>query len=76
MLFDHSPSQPYNTRLLPAKFPELGRQWNIQNPCQPNPGLRADEKPCTSGVFVFLGATGVAYILKSSIITSHDTKEA
>ena len=24
---------------------ELGRQWNTQNPSQPNPGLRADESP-------------------------------
>ena len=28
---------------------ELGRQWNTQNPSQPNPGLRADESPCISG---------------------------
>ena len=26
---------------------ELGRQWNIQNQCQRNPGLGADEAPCT-----------------------------
>ena len=26
---------------------ELGRQWNTQNPSQPNPGLKADESPCT-----------------------------
>ena len=24
----------------------MGRQWNSQNPSQPNPGLRADESPC------------------------------
>ena len=34
---------------LASRSAELGRQWNTQNPSQPNPGLRADESPCISG---------------------------
>ena len=30
---------------------EFGRQWNTQNPSHPNPGLRADESPCTDHIF-------------------------
>ena len=42
-----APSCPADSAEFPSALAELGRQWNSQNPSQPNPGGRPDETPCT-----------------------------
>ena len=41
------PSCPAASAKFPSAQSELGSQWNTQTLSQPNPGLRADETPCT-----------------------------
>ena len=41
------PSCPVAFAKLPSAQAESARQWNTQNPSQPNPGPRADGTPCT-----------------------------
>ena len=41
------PSCTATSAKFQSALAELGRQWNTQNPSQPNPGLRGDESPCT-----------------------------
>ena len=43
----HLPSCPAASAQFPSAQAELGRQWKNQNPSQPNPGLWADETPCS-----------------------------
>ena len=43
------PNCPAASAKLPSAQAELGRQWNNQNSCQPNPGSRPDGPPCTVG---------------------------
>ena len=52
------PSCPATSAKFQSAQAELGRQWNTQNPSQPNPGiLRADESPCMIGVKTLLNQT-------------------
>ena len=41
------PRCPINSAKFPSPQAELGRQWNLQNQSQPNPGLRPVGKPCS-----------------------------